>query len=71
MTFLWVGSTVFWTYSLLLVARLNYFSHHYERAVELPIAFEFIKTGKNVVEVGTNRSIVSYLTHLMEGKSPR
>jgi hypothetical protein len=30
----------------------NYFSHPYERAVELPIAFEFIKTGKNILEVG-------------------
>jgi hypothetical protein len=30
----------------------NYFSHRYERTVELPIAFEFIKTGKNVLEVG-------------------
>ena len=30
----------------------NYFSHPYERTVELPIAFEFIKTGRNVLEVG-------------------
>lgn len=30
----------------------NYFSHPYERTVELPIAFEFIKTGKKVLEVG-------------------
>jgi hypothetical protein len=30
----------------------NYFSHPYERTVELPIAFEFIKTGKDVLEVG-------------------
>jgi hypothetical protein len=30
----------------------SYFSHPYERTVELSIAFEFIKTGKNVLEVG-------------------
>jgi hypothetical protein len=30
----------------------NYFSHPYERTVELPLAFEFIKIGKNVLEVG-------------------
>ena len=30
----------------------SYFSHPYERTVELPIAFEFIKTGRNVLEVG-------------------
>jgi hypothetical protein len=43
----------------------NYFSHPYERTVELPIAFEFIKTGKNVLEVGN--VLHHYPLQLMDG----